>query len=72
MNPILYIRKHVFQSKQTEFAQIVGVGQASVSRWENGECSPTLDDMRAIRQAAADRQIQWSDEWFFAAPAVPA
>lgn len=72
MNPLLYIRKFVFKVKQIEFAQIVGVGQASVSRWENGECSPSLDDMRAIREAAIERQIAWDDAWFFGVPQVAA
>lgn len=71
MNPILFIRKNVFRSKQAAFAQIIGVGQASVSRWENDETSPTLNDMRAIRDAAAERDLQWNDGWFFVVPPEP-
>lgn len=71
MTPILHIRTHVFKVKQTEFAQIAGAAQSSVSRWENGETSPTLVEMRAIREAARDRGLQWDDDWFYAIPAPP-
>ncbi|MET3925965.1 helix-turn-helix transcriptional regulator [Devosia sp. 2618] len=70
MNPLLHIRKAVFKVKQTEFAAIARVGQASVSRWENGECSPSLDDMRLIREEAFKREIEWDDRYFFAMPEV--
>ncbi len=43
---------------------LIGVTQASVSRWERG-VSPSLDDMRKIRVAASDRGIEWDDGWFF-------
>jgi transcriptional regulator with XRE-family HTH domain len=70
MNALRYIRKHVFQVTQIEFASLAGVAQASVSRWENDleGVSPSLDEMRAIRQAAAERGIPWNDAWFFESP----
>jgi transcriptional regulator with XRE-family HTH domain len=67
MNALRYIRKHVFQVTQAEFADLAGVGQASVSRWENG-VAPSLDEMQAIRQAAAARNIAWNDRLFFEIP----
>jgi transcriptional regulator with XRE-family HTH domain len=67
MNALRYIRKHVFQVTQAEFAELAGVGQASVSRWENG-VSPSLDEMQAIREAAISRGLKWDDGWFFKAP----
>jgi transcriptional regulator with XRE-family HTH domain len=67
MNALRYIRKHVFQVTQTEFADLAGVGQASVSRWENG-VAPSLDEMQAIRRAAAARGLAWDDRWFFEVP----
>ena len=67
MNALRHIRKHVFQVTQAEFASLAGVGQASVSRWESG-VAPSLDEMSAIRQAAADRGLEWNDSWFFDAP----
>ena len=67
MSPIRHIRRNVFKVTQSEFAALVGVAQATVSRWEKG-VAPSLDDMQAIRSAASERKIRWRDEWFFAAP----
>jgi len=71
MNEIRYIRKEVFRVTQSEFAALANVTQATVSRWEAGT-PPSLDDMQAIRNAAADRGIDWNDSWFFQAPEVAA
>jgi hypothetical protein len=68
MNALLHIRKQIFRlNTQTEFAKAVGVGQASISRWEHGAV-PSLKEMQSIRSAAADRGIAWDDRWFFEAP----
>jgi len=67
MNALRHIRKHVFGLTQTEFASLAHVGQASVSRWENG-VAPSLEEMAAIRLAAIDRGIEWDDRWFFELP----
>ncbi|WP_113154760.1 helix-turn-helix transcriptional regulator [Nitratireductor sp. OM-1] len=64
MNAIRYIRKEIFDATQVEFAALIGVTQASVSRWER-DVSPSLDDMRKIRLAAVQRGIDWDDGWFF-------
>jgi len=66
MNALKRIRKQVFQCTQAEFAEIAGVSQASVSRWENG-VAPTLDEMKLIRDAAKKRKIKWDDALFFRA-----
>jgi transcriptional regulator with XRE-family HTH domain len=71
MNAIRFIRKTVFKVTQSEFAELAGVAQPSVSRWENG-VAPSLDEMQAIRRAAADRGIAWDDSWFFETPEVAA
>jgi transcriptional regulator with XRE-family HTH domain len=68
MSAIRRIRREVFNVTQAEFAALAGVTQASVSRWETGT-APSLDDMQAIRMAAAARGIDWNDAWFFEAPA---
>lgn len=68
MNAIHHIRTQVFGAKQSEFAEIANVAQATVSRWENGLCAPSLDEMRRIRDEARLRGLEWSDAWFFAAP----
>ncbi|NTS30698.1 helix-turn-helix transcriptional regulator [Phyllobacterium sp. BT25] len=71
MNALKHIRKHIFKVTQAQFASLAGVGQPSVSRWENG-IAPSLDEMQAIRRAAAERGIDWDDSWFFEVPEVAA
>lgn len=67
MNPVRYIRTHLFRVSQSDFAALIGRTQASVSRWESG--GPfTNEDMAAIRSAAVARQIDWSDRYFFEVP----
>lgn len=66
-----HIRTKVFEVTQSEFAALAGVTQASVSRWEKG-VAPSLDEMRAIRQAAEDRGISWDDRFFFETPETAA
>lgn len=64
MSPIRTIRTKLFRLSQVEFARLIGRTQASVSRWESG--GPfTNEDMAAIRKAAFDRGIEWSDRIFF-------
>jgi transcriptional regulator with XRE-family HTH domain len=67
MNALLYIRKHIFRLNQTEFAAEVGVGQSSVSRWDNG-AKPSIGEMQKIREAAARRGLRWDDRWFWEPP----
>lgn len=67
MSPIRHIRREIFKVTQTEFASLVGVTQATISRWEGG-VAPSLDDMQRIRDAAAKRKIRWRDDWFFSSP----
>lgn len=69
MNPMLYIRKHVFGVIQDEMGEIAGVSQPTVSKWENGEASPDLGELARIRDEAARRRLPWNDQWFFEAPA---
>lgn len=68
MGTIEHIRKSVLGVTQADFGAIVGVTQATVSRWENGEGAPTLDEMSLIRSEAIARGIQWQDGWFFDMP----
>lgn len=65
MNIMSHIRTGVFRENQTRFAAIVGVSQATVSRWEKGEQEPTRDKLALIREEARKRRIFWSDAWFF-------
>ena len=70
MNAIRHIRKKVFGVTQQEFAVIAGVQQSTISRWENGEAAPTLDEMARIRESAGSRKLKskWDDRLFFTAP----
>lgn len=69
--PLKIIRKNLFGIGQAEMAVITGVTQGTVSRWENGEFEPNREQMAAIRAAAAERKINWRDEWFFDASSIP-
>lgn len=72
MRPVEHIRKSVFRLSQHAFAEVAGVSQATVSRWENGEFEPNRDELQRIRDAARDNGITWDDRWFFESPPVEA
>jgi transcriptional regulator with XRE-family HTH domain len=63
--PISHIRSEVFRLTQQEFAELAGSTQATVSRWEKGELSPTADNLAWIRRAAIAKGIEWNDSWFW-------
>jgi putative transcriptional regulator len=42
---------------QTELAQKLGVSYASVNRWENGKCEPTMKAKRKIKQLVEKEKI---------------
>jgi len=67
MNTIKHIRKDVFGVTQQAFAEIAGVQQSTISRWERGEAAPTLEEMGRIRDQAKVRKLKkrWSDQLFF-------
>jgi transcriptional regulator with XRE-family HTH domain len=65
MNNIRFIRTKVFKVSQAEFARIAGTGQAVVSRWEQGETSPSLHQLRLIRDEAKSRTLSWDHDWLF-------
>lgn len=68
MNAMRRIRLELFGLQQSNFAVIAGVTQATVSRWENGEFSPRLEEMQRIREEARSRGLAWDDALFFATP----
>lgn len=69
MNVIKHIRARVFDDiTQAAFAEVAGVTQATVSRWENGEFEPNRDDLDRIRRAAMEQGKTWEDRWFFEVP----
>lgn len=65
MNPLEHIRRNIFRITQNEMAQLAGVRQPTVSRWENGSLVPSLSQMRRIRAAAIRRGLSWDDRLFF-------
>lgn len=71
MRAIEHIRRNVFKVTQTTFSAIAGTTQTSVSRWENGEQEPGLEELARIRDEAQRRQLDWDDRLFFEAPAAP-
>lgn len=74
MTPLQYIRTEVFGVTQVEMAEIVGVTQSTISKWESDGASeePSLGDMAVIRAAAAKRRLRWDDAWFFDVPKIKA
>ena len=65
MNPLLHIRKDVLKLSQQEMAALASTTQATVSRWERDELEPSRDQLKAIREEAHRRGIDWEDSWFF-------
>lgn len=68
MNALRHIRKTVLDLSQAEIAAIAEVSQGTVSKWENGELNPNMDEMARIRAAAIARGLPWDDSWFFETP----
>lgn len=69
MNTVLHLRKNILKLSQAELAEVAKTTQATVSRWENGELSPDLDQLTRLREEVRKREIVWDDAWFFEAPA---
>lgn len=69
MRRIEAIRRKVLKVTQAEMADIAGVKQATISRWEEGKFTPSLSYIMAIKAAVADRAeaagfaSPWKDEW---------
>lgn len=68
MNAVEHIRTQVFKLKQGPFAEVAGVSQATVSRWEKQGKEPSREKLDNIRKAAIERGLQWSDSFFFEKP----
>lgn len=66
--PLRHIRRAVLGITQQRLAEITGVSQATVSRWEDGNLSPNLTEMAAIRNEAIRLGKPWDDRLFFAPP----
>ncbi|WP_425375534.1 helix-turn-helix domain-containing protein [Rhizobium azibense] len=68
MSTLKHIRKNVFRLRQDEFAQIAGVHQATVSKWEAEILYPDFKNLVSIRSEARSRDLDWNDAWFFEIP----
>jgi len=51
MAPMIRIRKTVLGISQAEMAEIAGVSQGTVSKWEAGGAEPDLAQLARIRSA---------------------
>ena len=68
MSALRHIRKTVLGLSQAGFAAVAQVSQGTVSKWENAELNPNMDEMARIREAAMARGVAWDDSWFFETP----
>lgn len=71
-SPARYIREQVFGiPNQQAFAELLGVTQPQVSRWERGINHVSGRAQIRIRALARERGIAWNDAWFFEVPDGP-
>jgi DNA-binding transcriptional regulator YiaG len=63
---IQHIRTKVFKLTQAKFAELIGIDQAMVSRWESERSEPGLTQMGKIRKLAKRRVGKgWKDSFFW-------
>jgi transcriptional regulator with XRE-family HTH domain len=53
------------KSRQSEFAELAGVSQATVSRWLSGKDRPRMETISRLRERAKKRGLRWKDAWAF-------
>jgi transcriptional regulator with XRE-family HTH domain len=69
LTPMRFLRERVLGvPNQHIFADMVGVKQATVSRWEAGEFRPSAAVMKRIEKLADQRGIALDYKWFFEVP----
>lgn len=67
--PMRFLRETLLGvPNQYIFADMVGVKQATVSRWETGEFRPSAPVMKRIEAIADKRGITLDYKWFFEVP----
>ena len=53
---------------QTQMGEIVGVGQNTISRWENGVGEPCMSHIALLRAHLQSKGTRWRDSRFFETP----
>lgn len=65
MNPILHIRTNVLGITQAALAEIAGVTQPTISKWEAGFAPPDFTALSRIRAHCKREGVRWKDDWLF-------
>lgn len=71
MTPLKFVRSIVLKISQAEFARLLGVQEAAVSKWETGRVAnpPIISRIRPVVLALVrERRLPWRDEWLFERP----
>jgi hypothetical protein len=68
INAPRHVRICVFQMKQIDYAEMLGLEQAAVSFWETQGRFGSFESMVKVRTEALKRGISWNDLWFFEVP----
>lgn len=71
MRPMKFVRRKL-DLTQAGLAEVVGVRQGTISRWETEDTAvalePSRSELAAIREYAAAKGIRLRDSWFFQVP----
>ena len=65
MRALRRIRQEVFELTLAQMAEIAGVSQATLSKWENGIHPADFEAVARIRDEATCRGLTWDDAWLF-------
>jgi transcriptional regulator with XRE-family HTH domain len=68
MTPFKHIRKFVLAATTGQMAEICGVSQGTISKWENGLHSPDLAAITRVRDHVKASGKEWDDSWIFEVP----
>lgn len=70
--PARYIREQIFcVETQGQFGDLLGVTQETISRYETGALRLNVQAQDRIRKLAAERGIDWDNNWFYDIPQQP-
>jgi len=72
MYALAHIRKTRLGLTQAAFAELAEVNQSTVSRWERGELSPTVEEVNRIIAGAKKLKVELAPNEFFARPPAAA